>query len=96
MPSFENIWQEYNEKGVVFLGVAISDFYRPAKEFADETGVTYPMGVDEENQIGDIYGVRVMPTTYIIDRDGIIDRRLQDQANEGALRIFLGGQLKQN
>jgi hypothetical protein len=46
MPSFEAIWQEYQDQDVVFVGVAVnSDREKNARAFAEEVGVTYPLGV---------------------------------------------------
>ena len=46
MPAFERMYQEYSDKGVMFVGVAVSDDPANAKAFADEIGVTYPIGAD--------------------------------------------------
>jgi hypothetical protein len=36
-----------------------------------------------------------MPTTFMINRDGIVSRHITNYANEAMLRIFLKGQLDQ-
>ncbi len=93
MPAFERIWQEYRDKGVVFLGVAVSDFEEYARGFAEQVGVTYPLGLDTTDEIGTDYRVEVMPTTYFIDRQGNVARGLAGGLNEAVLRIFLNGQV---
>ena len=93
MPAFERMYQEYSDKGVMFVGVAVSDDPANAKAFADEIGVTYPIGADFAGRISRVYRPTTMPTTFFIDREGVIQRRLVSVANEGVLRIFLKGQL---
>ena len=93
MPAFESMYQEYGDKGVMFVGVAISDDPANAQAFADEVGVTYPIGADFAGRIARVYRPTTMPTTFFIDREGVIRRRLVSVANEGVLRIFLKGQL---
>ena len=97
MPSFENIWQEYKDRGVVFVGVAVLDFEENARAFAEEAGVTYPLGLDVSGKIAEEYGVSTggvvsVPTTFLIDREGNRARRF-GIANEAILRIFLRGQI---
>ena len=93
LPAFERTWQEYRERGVVFMGVAVSDTPEDARHFAERAGVTYPLGLDTDGLIMSAYRVLSIPTTYIIDRNGNVARKLGGPANEGALRIFLNGQL---
>ena len=93
MPAFERMYQEYGDKGVMFVGVAISDDLANAQAFADEVGVTYPIGADFAGRIARVYRPTTMPTTFFIDREGVIQRRLVSVANEGVLRIFLQGLL---
>ena len=93
MPSFERISKEYGDKEVVFVGLALSDTLRDARGFADSVGVTYPLALDSTGRIAAAYNVRSLPTTFFIDREGQIQRRLTSVANEGVLKIFIRGQL---
>ena len=93
MPDFEAAWKEYRDQGVVFVGVAVSDSEEDARSFAEQTGVTYPIGLDGEGVTSVAYEVTSLPTTVFIDREGRIVRRLAARANMGALKIFLRGLL---
>ena len=94
MPFFETMWQEYQEQGVVFLGIAMSDTLENVKAFAEEAGVTYPVALDTTTEIARDYEVLTLPTTYFIGKDGNIERKLTSAANEGLLKVFLRGQLR--
>ena len=95
MPAFELTWQEYSDRGVVFLGVAVADFEEDARAFADFVGVTYPVGFDSAGEIAlDYFPERViLPTTYFVDPEGKLQRRIDGLVNEAVLRIFLDGQI---
>ena len=93
MPFFETMWNEYRDRDVVFVGVAMSDTLEDAQGFAEESGVTYPIGLDHTREIVRDYEVRSLPTTFFIDREGQIQRRLTSAANEALLKVFLRGQL---
>ncbi len=94
MPSFERIWQEYRERDVVFVGIAMSDTFEDASEFAEASGVTYPLALDTTHDIAREYEVVSLPTTFFIDKAGHIQRRFGGPANDGVLKIFLNGQLE--
>ena len=91
---FELAWLEYQGRDVVFVGVAVSDRETDAREFAEKSGVTYAVGVDTTGKIMKDYDVVGLPTTFFIDRRGIVKRKLTNAANEVVLRLFLGGQLE--
>ena len=96
MPSFERVWKEYQGLDVMFIGIAISDRKEDAIEFVESVGVTYPIGLDATGYISELYSIVHMPTTYFIDRDGNVARKLTNVANEGVLRVFLRGQQVKN
>lgn len=72
-PILEALWKAYGPKGVVLVGVNVRRDPRPnALAFADEFGVTYPLLYDPTSSIAFRFGVRVMPTSFVIDRQGRI------------------------
>ena len=96
MPALQRIWEEYKEKGVIFLGIAIYDEGEEVKEFAETYGITYPLGIDLLGQLTVAYRVTSFPTTFLIDRDGNEVRRIVNPVNEGFLKIFLRGMLRES
>ncbi len=93
MPFFETMWQEYRDRDVVFVGIAMSDTLENVQAFAKEAGVTYPVALDTTNEIVRAYEILSLPTTFFIGKGGTIERRLAGAANEGVLKVFLRGQL---
>lgn len=78
MPAFQHAW-ESSEDDVIFVGVGSKrDPEDKAIAFADEFGVTYPIGRDTEGgtasdgEITQAYNIIVYPTTYVIDPEGNI------------------------
>ena len=95
MPAFEKVWQEYRDKGVVFVGIAVGDVERDAREFAEGAGITYPLGLDSTAQFARKLGVLQLPTTFLFDRQGNQTRKIANVANEGVLKVFLAGLLQE-
>lgn len=70
-PALETVSNEYRERGVTILGVAVQDTESKAREFVEEHGITFPTGLDE-GEIKESYGVFGVPTTFFIDKEGFI------------------------
>lgn len=73
MPVIEKIVGEYGPKGVVFLGIAVDDTEPKMKDFVARYGVTFPAGLDKTSEIQKTFGLYGIPTTYFIDKHGIIN-----------------------
>ena len=67
----QEAFQYYNEKGeVVFLGLAYVDTEPNSLDYLERFGVTYPNGPDLATKVSQMFRVRGVPETFIIDRDG--------------------------
>jgi cytochrome c biogenesis protein CcmG/thiol:disulfide interchange protein DsbE len=73
MPAIEKIAQEYRAKGVVFLGVAVDDTEAKMREFVARYQVTFPVALDNGAATQKSFGVYGIPTTYFIDKQGVIN-----------------------
>lgn len=73
MPIIEKIVQKYEPKGVVFLGIAVDDTEEKMKDFIATYHVTFQVGIDKTAAIQKSYGLYGIPTTYFIDKQGIIN-----------------------
>lgn len=71
-PTIERVSQDYAKKGVVFLAIAVDDTERKAKEFIKKYGLTIPAGLDRAGEIKEAYGLYGMPTTFFIDKEGMV------------------------
>lgn len=72
-PLLERLSKEYAPRDVTFLGVNTRrDQRAAAKAFLEEFSVTYPSAYDPDSTIAYRFGVRVMPATFVIDRQGRI------------------------
>lgn len=90
-PVLEKIAHEYGAKGVVFLGIAVDDTEEKMKDFMVKYGITFPVGLDKTASIQKSFGLYGIPTTYFINKQGIInyfhsgivtDELLQNELNK--------------
>jgi cytochrome c biogenesis protein CcmG/thiol:disulfide interchange protein DsbE len=70
MPSFDSVAQRRPD--VLILGVAVRDTEDEARTFAAEIGVGYPLGLDSDGAILNLYPILGLPTTWFISADGRI------------------------
>jgi len=69
----EATYRKYRDRGIVFLGVDIEqDTWEDARTFLSEFGISYPAIRDERGAIAKQYQLYGLPTTYFIDKDGVI------------------------
>ena len=74
MPAIEKVYNEYKDQGFVVLAVNMTyqDAYSDIAPFIDEYGLTFPVLLDETSAVGTAYQLRSLPSSFFIDREGII------------------------
>lgn len=76
MPVLESLWQQYGGEGLVVLGIAGDRGNTEiVREFAEKTGVSFPVVHDADGRVRNQYEVAALPTTYLVGRDGKISGR---------------------
>lgn len=85
MPDFEAVSQELGEQ-VTFIGLSVDDDREAAAELVEKTGVTYQLGVDDDNLFNVLFEVVAMPTTAFISADGEVIHVRGGQLSAEALR----------
>jgi peroxiredoxin len=73
MPEMEKFSKQM-DKDQVILAVNI-DPQNDVKGFANKNGITFPILLDENDQVNGIYQILSIPTTYFIDRNGVIQNK---------------------
>ena len=71
LPEFESVYQEVSDE-VNFLGISRDDSPDASLELLAATGVTFPAGWDSEGSLFGELGLLGMPSTLMVDRDGVV------------------------
>jgi peroxiredoxin len=76
IPGYIELQKKYGKDGLVVIGISL-DEQGPAvvKQFVEKNGVNYPMVMATPAVIEAFGGVEAIPTTFIIDREGMIRER---------------------
>ena len=76
MPSMEVLYQSYKRKDFEILAVSIdTEGEAGVRAFVERFGFTFPILLDFAYMLNDQYQVRVVPTSFLIDRHGKIAYR---------------------
>jgi len=77
MPSMEELYNTFKEREFEILAVNLEKFAgEKVAAFVSNYGITFPILLDRELKTPARYGVRSIPTTYIIGKDGIIKEKI--------------------
>ena len=68
------------------IGVAIQDELEMAVQFAQKFNKTYLLGLDETGYANTEYGIRGVPETFIINKQGIVVKHIVGPVDFGLLR----------
>lgn len=72
MPAMQQVYEEYRDQGVTVLGINLMETEVAVKGFVEQISVTFPILYDLTGEVHDMYLVRPLPTSYFIDRRGIV------------------------
>jgi peroxiredoxin len=70
-PMLRDVYREATQSGVVLVGVSIDQQARDAERMKQSWGIPYPVALDD-GSVKRAYGVSLVPTFVLIDRDGTI------------------------
>ncbi len=86
MPELQAAYEEYSPGGLVVLGVNQGEDQAAVKAYLEELNLTFPVVLDTQFEASEIYQVNSLPTTFFIDRDGVIREIVVGQMNAALLK----------
>ena len=73
MPGFEKLYRRFRSEGLTILAVSLDKGNDKAvAEFAREYNLSFPILIDDKEEVERRYHTFTIPTTYVIDRSGKI------------------------
>lgn len=72
MPVLEKLHRKYGPDGLVIVGVSVDKELAKAREFVARTKVSFRVVHDPEHQVAGRYAPAKMPTSYLIDKGGVV------------------------
>lgn len=84
-PVIDRLARRYEKKGLVVLGVNVSDTPAVINQYAVQRGLSYPMVSDPGNNVSERYDVRQLPSLVVIDKEGNVTAFLTGVVDEAEL-----------
>ena len=72
MPVIHEVYEEYSGKGLVVLGVNVSDDPVKAKDFIANSDMEWDVIITEGNSVQALYNCSAIPSCYLISPEGIV------------------------
>lgn len=81
MPTLQQIADFYGPEKLLVLAVNFKEHLTRAIQFAASTGLSLPVLLDPQGQAARAWGVKVFPTTVLVDRQGRPRQRVQGEVD---------------
>ena len=84
-PVLDRLARRYESKGLVVVGVNVSDPPNVIKQYAVQKGLSYPMLVESGSDVSASYGVQNLPSLVILDKEGKVMAYLVGVVDEASV-----------
>jgi peroxiredoxin len=76
MPALQRVYEANRERGLEILAVNMTsqDSQSSAKNFVDQNALTFTIPLDRLGLVSNIYQSRALPSTFFVDRQGVIQK----------------------
>lgn len=72
MPDLIQYYKAHQAEGLVVLAVNSADSFGPAQQFVQEKAMPFPALFDPSGSVEKVFGVDGLPSTFLIDRSGVV------------------------
>ncbi len=76
MPYIQQVYEEWSDRGLVVLTINWGDPSSKIKEFMRDYELSFPVLLDTKRVVAEKYEVWSIPTTFFIDKNGIIQAKV--------------------
>lgn len=90
IPDFKKVYSKYRDKDVEFLGVSLDHKgWKVIEPFLEQWEINYPVVLGSSEIARDYGNVRSIPTTFIIDREGmVVDSHVGAMNEDMLVKLF--------
>jgi len=76
MPYIQEIYEEWFDKGLVVLAINLGESSSKVEEFMQSHNLSFTVLLDTKQNVTQKYNFQYIPTTFFIDKDGIIQEKV--------------------
>jgi peroxiredoxin len=72
MPSLERLHRQHKAQGLVLVAVSLDADAALVPPYVKTSKLTFPIALDPKAEVGNKYGVRALPSSFVVDRKGTL------------------------
>ena len=72
MPGMDRLYRAYQDKGLMILAVNMEESAKTVRPFVQELKLSFPAVLDAKGSVSREYGIRALPVSFLVGRDGNI------------------------
>ncbi|MFS0788690.1 thiol-disulfide oxidoreductase ResA [Shouchella sp. 1P09AA] len=89
MPYMENQYNIFKDQGVEILAVNVRETNLPVKRFVERYDLSFPIPMDPDGELVQRYGVIPLPTTFLINSEGIVTQVITGTMTEEDIEKYM-------
>ena len=95
MPAMERLWRRHKDAGFVLVAISLDADPKKVPPFVGARKFSFPVALDPKMAVAEKYGVRALPSSFVIDRQGMMagvalgPRSWDDSAAHGLVQAML-------
>ncbi|KYG30802.1 thiol-disulfide oxidoreductase ResA [Priestia endophytica] len=89
MPYMANQYKNYQELGVEILAINVGESNLTVSNFIKQYNLNFPVVMDKDSQVLNAYGVKPLPTTFLINKDGKVVKIITGSMTEKMVRDYM-------
>ncbi len=70
MPDLQRYYEQHQDDDFIILGVNYQDTPDKVQAFVEKYGVTFPILLDSDGRVANLFGVQGLPTSFFVDKEG--------------------------
>jgi peroxiredoxin len=88
-PETQTYYENLSKDGLEILAINVKQPKEASEKFKEQFGATFPMLIDADGKISDLYQVTELPTNFFIDEEGKIIRKIVGWVSDKQAEVIL-------
>mgnify|MGYP001106438296 CR=1 FL=1 len=76
MPYLQQVYEEWSGRGLMLLAIDVGESRARVRQFMQDNSLSLPVLLDTRESVAARYGITAYPTTFFIDKEGIIREKI--------------------
>ncbi|WP_313891025.1 thiol-disulfide oxidoreductase ResA [Psychrobacillus sp.] len=89
MPAMDNQFNVYKDQGVQTLAINIGESDLKVSSFVNRYGLSFPVAIDRTKNVMNLYNIKPLPTTFLINPEGKIVKIIEGEMTEQDIANFM-------